>query len=126
MHMCIIISICMCIIIYTHNLYITIHPPRNYYKIMTQINTPWSKEVLQYEQWLLQWITNLRDAPSMLTIPPSASRIHMPMNSQCRQDYLSSHPSQKLVQLFLNGLVQGFRIGFNNSINSLRSTRRNL
>ena len=35
-------------------------------------------------------------------------------------------PKSKLVQFFLSGLVQGFRIGFNNSINSLRSARKNL
>ena len=62
----------------------------------------------------------------MLTIPPSASRIHTPLNPLCWQDYLSFHPNQKLLQFFLNGLVQGFRIGFNNSTNSLRSARKNL
>ena len=62
----------------------------------------------------------------MLTIPPSASRIHTPLNPLCWQNYLSSHSNQKLVQFFLSGLVQGFRIGFNNSINSLRSARKNL
>ena len=58
--------------------------------------------------------------------PPSASKIHTPMNPQCWQYYLATHPNQELVQFFLKGLVQGFRIGFNNSINSLRSARKNL
>ena len=30
------------------------------------------------------------------------------------------------MQFFLNGLIQGFKIGFNNSINSLCSARKNL
>ena len=113
----------MCIIIYTHDLYITIHPPELLYEPGQHTAVP---EVLQYEQWLLQWITHLTDVPSVLTIPPSTSRIHTPLNPQCWQDYLSSHPNQKLVQFFLNGLVQGFRTGFNNSINSLRSARKSL
>ena len=35
-------------------------------------------------------------------------------------------PKPKAGAIFLNGLIQGFRIGFNNSINSLRSARKNL
>ena len=69
------------------------------------------------KQWLPQWIAHLRDAPSLLTIPPS-SRIHTQVNFWCWQDYLATYPSQELVQFFLKGLVQGFRMGFNNSINS--------
>ena len=40
-----------------------------------------------------------------------------PQNSQRWQDYLAYHPNQdqELVQFFLKGLVQGFRIGFNDS-----------
>ena len=48
------------------------------------------KLALQYEQWLLQWITHLYDASSVLKSPPSASRIHIPMNPMCQQDYLTS------------------------------------
>ena len=72
---------------------------------------------LQYEHWLLQWITYLRDAPSVSTIPSSASRIYMPLNPRSWQDCLASHPKQAV----LDGLVQGFRIGFNGSIKSLCS-----
>ena len=76
------------------------------------------------KQWLPQWIAHLRDAPSLLTISPSASRIHTPVNFWCWQDYLATYPSQELVQFFLKGLVQGFKMGFNNSINSLHSAKR--
>ena len=78
------------------------------------------------EQQLPQWITHLRDVPSLLTIPQSASRILTPINSWCWQDYLATHPNQEFVQYFLKGLVQGFRIGFNNSINLLCSVRKTL
>ena len=56
----------------------------------------------------------------------SSCRIHTPLNLQCWQDFLASHPNQKLVQLFLKGLIQGFRIGFNNFINSLQLARISL
>ena len=62
---------------YTRNLYITIHPPELLHKPDQHTVVP---EVLQYEQWLPQWIIHLTDAPSVLTIPLSASRIHMPLN----------------------------------------------
>ena len=81
-------------IISTINHYITIHPPELLYDPDQHTTIP---EVLQYEKWLPQWITHLRDAPSVLAIPPSASVIHTPMNSKCWQEYLSSHPNQALV-----------------------------
>ena len=71
-------------------------------------------------------ITHLRDAPSVLTILSSASKIHTSINFKCWQDYPTSHPNQELVQFFLNVLIQGFRISFSNSINSLRPARKNL
>ena len=42
------------------------------------------------------------------------------------QDYLATHSNQEFMQFFLKGLVQGFRIGFNNFINSLCSARKTL
>ena len=56
----------------------------------------------------------------------SSCRIHRPLNFQCQQDYLASHSNQKPVQLLLKGLIQEFRIGLNNFINSLHLARKNL
>ena len=104
--------------------YNSTHPPTEPLQVQDCHDIP--EPPLQVEQWLPQWIAHLRNAPSLPTIPPSASKIHTPLNPQCWQNYLATHPNQELVQFFLKGLVQGFRIGFNNSINSLHSARKNL
>jgi len=42
------------------------------------------------------------------------------------QKALSDHPKRPLVDFFLSGISQGFRIGFKQQLNSLQSTKRNL
>ena len=34
---------------------------------------------LSYEQWLSQWTAHLSDDPAGSAVPPSASRIHIPL-----------------------------------------------
>ena len=36
------------------------------------------------------------------------------------------HPDQNLTTFFINGITQGFRIGFDHTLVSLKSSRRNL
>ena len=81
---------------------------------------------LPYEQWLPQWTAHLRDTPAASTVPPSARRIHTPLILKCWQYHLVSHPNKDLVDFFLHGISQGFRIGFKGSTDSLHSARKNL
>ena len=69
---------------------------------------------------------HLRDTPAASTVPPSARRIHTPLILKCWQYHLVSHPNKDLVDFFLHGISQGFRIGFKGSTSSLHSARKNL
>ena len=69
---------------------------------------------------------HLRDTPAASTVPPSARRIHTPLILKCWQYHLVSHPNEDLVDFFLHGISQGFRIGFKGSTSSLHSARKNL
>ena len=81
---------------------------------------------LPYEQWVPQWTAHLRDTAAASTIPPSARRIHTPLILKCWQYHLVSHPNKDLVDFFLHGISQEFRIGFKGSTSSLHSARKNL
>ena len=70
--------------------------------------------------------TQIVDFSIYATYVPTILQLLMWLTKLYIAQNATSHPNQKLVQLFLNGLVQGFRIGFNNSINSLCSARKNL
>ena len=56
----------------------------------------------------------------------SACKIHTPLKFKSWQYYLQTHPNQDLVHFFLDGISQGFRIGFNSSTQSLHSAHKTL
>ena len=68
----------------------------------------------------------MRDAPATSRVPASASRIYTPLIPKRWQYYLVSHPNTDLVEFFLHGISQGFRIGFQRATNPLHSARKNL
>jgi len=81
---------------------------------------------LAYGQWLPQWTTHLKDVPSVPRVCASACKIHTPLKFKSWQYYLQTHPNQDLVHFFLDGISQGFRIGFNSSTQSLHSAHKTL
>ena len=66
-----------------------------------------------YETWLQIWNTYVVgncQAPKILS---SACQIHTPLWLAAWRMALSNHPNQELAQFFLQGISEGFRIGYN-------------
>ena len=61
-----------------------------------------------------------------LKIPPSACVISTPLSLRAWTDRLASHSSQQLVRFFLDGIFNGFQLGFNHTQSTLKSAGKNL
>ena len=59
-------------------------------------------------------------------VPPGATAITTPLVQVQWQKYLANHPSTTLVNFFITGISQGFRLGFNKPLSQLKSARKNL
>ena len=79
-----------------------------------------------YQTWIAKWHDHMREAPTAILVPPQASHIHTPLVIHRWQEALVKHPHQSLVNFFLMGLSQGFRIGYNHSSKEQKSAHRNL
>ena len=79
-----------------------------------------------YHTWITKWHNHMKDVPTAILVPPQASRIHTPLIISKWQEALLNHPHHLLVDFFLTGISQGFRIGFNHPADKLKSARRNL
>ena len=62
----------------------------------------------------------------VLLVPPDATAITTPLHHYNWHELLSTYPDQALVHLFITGLINDFRVGFNKPISQLRSAHRNL
>ena len=71
-------------------------------------------------------MSHLSNIPATILIPPEAARITTPLNHDKWQLYLSDYPDAALTKFFIMGITQGFRLGFNSPLSSLKSARKNL
>ena len=80
-----------------------------------------------YETLLQMWNAHLAGNCQAPKIPSSACQIHTPLRLAAWRMALSNYPNQELAQFFLQGISEGFRIGYNrcSSIN-LKPAKRNL
>ena len=85
-----------------------------------------SEGITDYYTWIEKWHNHLEGAPTSIKVPAQASLIHTPLIIHSWRKALSSHPNQPLVEFFLKGISQGFRIGFNHLPNELKPARKNL
>ena len=92
--------------------------------------TPYPDETMctpSYESWLPDWISH--HLPSTLSpslkIPLLAGQISTPLNIHTWHRHLVDYPNQDLAQFLLAGISNGFKIGFNSSVN-LKSAKTNL
>ena len=79
-----------------------------------------------YNTWLADWVSHLSNIPSSILVPPKAANITTPLKHSRWQLYLLNHPDTALIKFFVNGITQGFRLGFNSPLSSLTSAQRNL
>ena len=81
---------------------------------------------LQYEEWLPAWNQLIALAPTRPCIPDTACLIStslIPAHWHCA---LEKYPNRDLVDFFIRGITQGFRIGFSYGSCPLKSSKRNL
>ena len=65
-------------------------------------------------------------AISTCDVPFTASRVFTPLSAQAWFTMLQNYPDPSLVQFILDGICQGFCIGFTRPQSSLKSARNNL
>ena len=80
---------------------------------------------VSYTAWLKNWKDHLTEA-APLKIQITASKIHTPLIVQMWEYHLWNYPNRELVQFFLEGITQGFRIRFITNAITLKSATRNL
>ena len=80
-----------------------------------------------YSAWLDKWQSNLEDTPSTPHILVSARNVNTPLIEDAWGRCLTHHPNQPLTRFSLQGLREGFHIGFNSHfLPNLKSSRKNL
>ena len=116
--------------------YISIHSfPIPFSSVVAVSDLPpelWDKELAQQaavsppaDHWLQQWLS-LVPASCSHTFPLTASTIHTPLCASAWHSVLRSHPDRHLVEFMLDGICNGFRIGFTKQPSSLKAARSNL
>ena len=79
-----------------------------------------------YCNWIPAWKSHLEGLPMDVKVPPAAMAISSPLVASNWRRLLSDHPNRPLVDFFINGVVEGFRIGFKQQSEPLQSAKRNL
>lgn len=80
-----------------------------------------------YESWLQFWSSHLASSTTSARISQSAQQIQTPLTLTAWQEALSQYPNQQLVKFFLQGIAEGFRIGYSHHTGGiLKSARKNL
>jgi len=85
-----------------------------------------TNDILKLTQWLSSWTTHIAGSGHSVQVPKIACSIVTPLVPSTWSYFLSTHPSQTLVEFFIRGLSQGFRIGLNNTSIKLRSAKKNM
>ena len=76
--------------------------------------------------WLDRWSQLISFTPHISKVPPSACNITTPLVLSGWCHFLRSHPDQQLVKLFLKGILEGCKLGYNYQQSHLKAARRNL
>ena len=80
-----------------------------------------------YSAWLDKWQSNWEDTRSTPHIPVSARNVNTPLIEDAWGRCLTHYPNQPLTRFSLQGLREGFHIGFNSHfLPNLKSSRKNL
>ena len=66
------------------------------------------------DPWIKQWLSHLAEASNTVNVPPEATMIISPLIPENWKSFLIEHPEKSLVQFLLDGIIQGFRIGYCN------------
>ena len=76
-----------------------------------------------YADWIQVWTSHLDGLPVDVKVPPAATAISSPLKVNNWKRLLSDHPNRPLVDFFINGIIEGFRIGFKQQSKPLQSVK---
>ena len=79
-----------------------------------------------YLDWISSWTNHLSNQPSVVKVPPAARAVNTPLDVSNWNKLLADHPNRPLVDFFITGITEGFRIGFKEQSTPLKSAKRNL
>ena len=84
------------------------------------------QDILPDTTWLKRWQKIPAASTATPEIPPSACVISTLLSPRAWTEMLASHSNQQLVHFFLDGISNGFRLGFNHTQSTLKSAGKNL
>jgi len=79
-----------------------------------------------YHDWIPAWKAHLEGLPTDVQVPLEARNNSSPLQPRNWRKLLSEHPNRPLVEFFLNGITDGFRIGYRQQPKPLQSAKCNL
>ena len=84
------------------------------------------QDILPDTTWLKRWQKIPAASTAAPEIPPSACVTSTPLSPRAWTEMLASHSNQQLVCFFLDGISNGFRLGFNHTQSTLKFAGKNL
>jgi len=79
-----------------------------------------------YSTWLWEWTSLNQQAPDAVLVPPEVQQITTPLIKQQWNTLLATYPNQDMAIFFIQGLTNGFRIGYQYSNGHLKSATMNM
>ena len=79
-----------------------------------------------YSDWISSWTNHLSHQLSDVKVPPAARAVNTPLDASNWKKLLVDHPNRPLVDFFISGITEGFRIGFKEQLTPLKSVKQNL
>ena len=79
-----------------------------------------------YSDWISSWTNHLSHQLSDVKVPPAARAVNTPLDASNWKKLLVDHPNRPLVNFFISGITEGFRIGFKEQSTPLKSAKQNL
>jgi len=79
-----------------------------------------------YKEWIQGWTSQPLEAADKLRVPAEASKIISPFIVDNWRVMLAKYPNKSLVDFFISGIQEGFRIGFTPCNIRIKSAKRNL
>ena len=72
------------------------------------------------------WSVHMTGVSDSVHVPPAATLINTPLVHSNWQALLAAHPDKSLVEFFIAGITNGFRIGYNHPKEPLRPAKKNM
>ena len=81
---------------------------------------------INYKKGLPDWKKQISLGPMLPTVPTIAQTVSTPLDLSARFYFLWGYPGRDLVHFFLQGLSEGFRVGFDYQHTVIKWARQNL